>query len=272
MFKRKRETIEFLKNPSVGVIPYPKNSIKYVPEYFKNLQKGDDRGTVTAKNCVPFVDAMRLGYIIPLWCDIKVVVSEHFKAFDKDGNELYENTPIIEYPLGRMPKTGFEYGGGVVSKLVPNGIGVWCFYADEDANIGNVIHPLYQLGDYKFTNGITNNFPFKVKSPWSYKTPKGWSILFKTPANREHDLYFFEAVVDTDMYHHEINFPFQWVGGEKGIYDIPAGTPLVQAIPFKRKDNIDFKIGEATGADFYRSKFVGIYKTFFWHKRKSKEM
>lgn len=270
MFKRKQETIEFLKPYQIDSIFLPKKSIKYLPEYFKRLEKGKSVEATTAKNCVPFVDAMRLGYTIPLWCDIRVVVSEHFKALDKDGNELSDKFPLIEYPLGRMPKPGFKYGGGIVDSLVPKGLGVWCTYSDDKTEESN-IHPLRQLGDFKFTNGIPNNFIFKASSPWSYKTPKGWSILFKTPANREHDLYLFEAVVDTDMYHHAINFPFQWVGKEKGIFDIPAGTPFIQAIPFKRTEDLDFKIGDTKSPGLHISKFIDTYKTFFWHKRKNPE-
>lgn len=270
MFKRKQETIEFLKPPEIDTIFLPKKSIKYMPEYFKRLEKGKSIETTTAKNCVPFVDAMRLGYIIPLWYDMRFIVSEHFKAFDKDGNELSDRFPLIEYPLGRMPKPGFKYGGGIVDSLVPKGLGVWCIYPDDKHDEGST-HPLEQLGSFKFTNGIPNNSIFKVLSPWSYKTPKGWSILFKTPANREYDIHFFEAVVDTDMYHHQINFPLQWTGKEKGVFDIPAGTPFIQAIPFKRTEDLDFKIGDAEKAVLHRSKFMDVYKTFFWHKRKNPE-
>jgi hypothetical protein len=76
--------------------------------------------------------------------------------------------------------------------------------------------------------------PYKFINPWFIKTPKGYSTLFIHPANRD-DLPFrsFFAVVDTDKHPLTVNFPFFMKKGFSGI--IESGTPMIQAIPFKRE-------------------------------------
>ena len=67
------------------------------------------------------------------------------------------------------------------------------------------------------------------------KTAPGWSTLFLPLINDIHNKNFtcLSALVDTDTYHKEINFPAIW--HTKNFDDIlPAGTPLVVAIPIKR--------------------------------------
>lgn len=72
----------------------------------------------------------------------------------------------------------------------------------------------------------------KVSNPYSIKTPKGYSTYFCPPINHENDIIVFSGVVDTDEYVNLVNFPFVVREGFEGI--IPAGTPYVQVIPFKR--------------------------------------
>lgn len=75
--------------------------------------------------------------------------------------------------------------------------------------------------------------PHKWINYWHIRTPKGYSTLFIHPLNRE-DLPFksFTGIVDTDRHNLVINFPFFMKKDFDG--KIPAGTPIIQAIPFKR--------------------------------------
>jgi hypothetical protein len=71
-------------------------------------------------------------------------------------------------------------------------------------------------------------------NPYSIFTPNGYSILIMQPLHRESVFTILPAIIDTDTYHGEINFPFilndlDWQGV------IPAGTPMAQIIPFKRE-------------------------------------
>jgi len=77
--------------------------------------------------------------------------------------------------------------------------------------------------------------PHKWINQWLIKTPKGHSCLFIHPLNRI-DLPFrsFTGVVDTDKHPLVVNFPFVMKKNFSGV--IPAGTPIIQIIPFKRDD------------------------------------
>lgn len=76
----KTEVIEFFCHPNlVGVIPQPTPAFKNIPQWFKSLplntSERDSFGskTMTAKKCMPLLDAMSLGYTIPLAADVHVI-------------------------------------------------------------------------------------------------------------------------------------------------------------------------------------------------------
>lgn len=77
---------------------------------------------------------------------------------------------------------------------------------------------------------------WKWLSGWMLSTPKGYSTLFTHPLNR-HDLPFrtFSGIVETDTYKIQTDFPFQLLtkDSDNSIF-IEKGTPICQAIPFKR--------------------------------------
>lgn len=75
---------------------------------------------------------------------------------------------------------------------------------------------------------------YKFINPWRIETPKGYSSMFVTPTFRD-DLPFecLPAIVDTDKHPIAVNFPFFLRKDFSGI--IPAGTPMIQVIPFKRE-------------------------------------
>jgi len=74
----------------------------------------------------------------------------------------------------------------------------------------------------------------KMLNPWIVRTPPGWSTLFIQPINRAHEHFTpLGAIVATDMFPRAVNFP-GFFGSGKLDFRMPAGTPLVQAIPFKR--------------------------------------
>jgi len=76
--------------------------------------------------------------------------------------------------------------------------------------------------------------PIKFINHWCIRTAPGWSTLFVPPMNRT-DAPFtcLAGLVDTDKYCKEVNFPAVWHAAN---FDdkLPAGTPLVVAIPVRR--------------------------------------
>lgn len=131
-------------------------------------------------------------------------------------------------------------------------------------------HPVEQAPTYPGSTGIP--YP-KFMNPWSIKTPPGYSTLFLPPVHRDNPFSILPGIVDTDLYTVPVHFPMTLTNSDfEGL--IPAGTPLVQVIPFKRESwKLQFgstkeieeqkKVGEKTD-----TKFFDRYKTFF---RQSKE-
>lgn len=77
--------------------------------------------------------------------------------------------------------------------------------------------------------------PYKFKNPFGIKTPKGYSCLFVDPMHSDSKPFMcMPAVVDTDDFNTPLNFPFFIEKDFEGI--IPAGTPIIQVIPFKREE------------------------------------
>jgi hypothetical protein len=92
-------------------------------------------------------------------------------------------------------------------------------------------HPIEQAP----THPINNEAPYpKLINPWGIKTPPGYSTMFIPPVHRDNIFTILPGVVDTDTYSAPVNFP----GVLKDVTFeglIPAGTPIVQVIPFQRE-------------------------------------
>lgn len=138
---------------------------------------------MTAKGCTPMIDAMSLGFVIPLFGDTNIRTDEDCSNVEVGGNPY---GPIIEF-----------HSRDQVGGIIP----------------GDAI---------KFINRII------------VKTPPGVSTLFlPLPNSLEKRFTCFAALVDTDTYTKEINFPAIWHEPNHDAI-LKAGTPLVVAIPIKR--------------------------------------
>jgi hypothetical protein len=256
--------------------PHPKPAIKFLPEWFKGLQKDipktDKSETGTIKRCIPVLDACSHGFILPLWADLHIRVSHNFKLFDKEKNFISNvqgnKTPDL---LGK------DFEGKIVDEIQKDGLHIWCkFPTGYDATGSESIgkHTWEQVGDAcdlkKFDLG---RVLLKLNSPWVIETKRGWSVQFKNPANNwKNDIHFIEGVVDTDEYHQPINFPFVWTGSDVGEWVIPKGEPILQIIPFKRQ-KIKLLIKPYNLDKMHKTKsllhsvFKDRYRRFFWHRR-----
>ena len=66
------------------------------------------------------------------------------------------------------------------------------------------------------------------------KLPPGWSATFLHPINHfELPFSAFSGTVDCDALDVPVNVPFLWTTQRK-VIRLPAGTPMVQVIPFER--------------------------------------
>lgn len=92
MFKKlksviKTPEIEFLCYPEFkDIIPEPKPANKSLPDWYKKLpQYTNGIQGETIKRCPPFLDALTLGWTIPLAADLKVKVNDDGSQIDFDS-------------------------------------------------------------------------------------------------------------------------------------------------------------------------------------------
>lgn len=113
---------------------------------------------------------------------------------------------------------------------------------------------------------------------WGLELPDEYSALFMTPMNR-FDLPFMNTtgIVDSDKVHLLGSFPFFIADGWEGT--IPAGTPYLQVLPFKREnwesqleflDRTEIHDRMVSNMNFYRKPDGGVYKNKIWSKREYK--
>lgn len=175
---------ELRPKPARSVIPgwYRDTSAWIRPT--EGLSEAEKRDLMTVKKCMPLLDSLTLGYIIPTPSALEVHRTD-------EGVRLH-----------------------------------WPSRQTVD------IHIVGQTGDYP---GHNRSDPMpKWMSNWGLRTPKGYSCLFVSPFH--HDLPFrtLAGVVDTDTYFDAVNFPFLIDPDFSGV--IPAGTPMVQVVPFRRDE------------------------------------
>lgn len=134
-------------------------------------------------------------------------------------------------------------------------------------------HQPEQTHGIEISKDFDSSCSVKWDNPWTIKTPKGYSTLFISPQMRDLPFYSLPAIVDTDSFNVPVNFPFFIKNNFSGV--IKKGTPIIQAIPFKRenwKSTINEESNEVyiSNKSFINSKFVRAYKDYFWKRKEFK--
>jgi hypothetical protein len=284
VFSKTKPTVKFHNNNVLlKSIPHPVHARKAMPEWYKKL-KPKIEGTnscepSTVKRCMPFMDSVSNGFIIPLWSDLFIKVEKGYNAIDKDGNQI-DNLlfPYNEELIG----TPSSEGGKIIFSLKESHelmlqlrMSAPVIYGQNSDALSD--HAWKQVGETcdlkKFKLG---KVLLKFNNPWIIETPKGYSVQFKNPSNNwSTNIEIIEGIVDTDEFYTQVNFPFVWTGNEVGEFIIPAGTPLVQVIPFKREEyNLETGLINEERNEIVKSTmathFHDRYKSTFWHKSKNK--
>ncbi|MEA2707968.1 MAG: hypothetical protein QOF78_569 [Phycisphaerales bacterium] len=165
--------------------PYP--AIRAMPEWYRQMPV-ESQGHDTVKRCMPFLDAMTSGYIIPLQVDVKISLSESGLNLQFTPFKPPQVAPVQVHVQEQFPGAPFP-----------------------------------QMPAIKFN------------SPWVIRTPPGYSTLFVAPMNRfAVPIMPLSGIVDTDTFALEVTFPALCLLQRGDSVELPRGTPLVQAIPFRR--------------------------------------
>lgn len=92
-------TVEFITNPIyTDTIPQPIPASKFIPDWFTKMPaRADEKsqlisGNMSMKSCPGIVDAFRMGYIIPAWCDFTI----HLNPSAKNTLETQWKDPMID--------------------------------------------------------------------------------------------------------------------------------------------------------------------------------
>lgn len=109
--------VRFLCNSGLeGVFPHPVPAKKAAPHFYKVIppQSSEVPSSSTVKRCVPFMEAMTAGFIIPMWSDMHVLAKggemtvnfpSNFPLPQSLGHHGYEqmpNHPLADRAYGRI--------------------------------------------------------------------------------------------------------------------------------------------------------------------------
>lgn len=230
-------------SPFKGVVSEPKPSLVHVPKAYKDLELfvGGSETNATVKRCVPFLDALTTGYIIPFPVDIEVSVDEKEQQINFSAHPMLSN--------------------------------------DFSDLIGVAEHGSFQMPSNLRNPKRTIDSVFKFLCPWTVKTPPGYSCLFVTPMNHVLPFDLISGVVDTDTFPLSTHFPFYWTGKLEQRTVIKEGSPMAMVFPFKRESwKMETKLCNLNLAgpkkdlmflDIFKT-IANSYKNRFWSKKSYK--
>ena len=137
----------------------PKPVKTNIPEWYKHLSHGErDKEKIytrTIKGCMPFLETLTTGYLLKIPVDYKLEHGVHKDENGKPITKLY--TSIEAADLGTIINV-----------------------KGHNLNPNTSNHPIEQLEGSPFIKK-NGNLPFvKIINPWTIKTPKGYSCLFKS--------------------------------------------------------------------------------------------
>lgn len=189
----------------------PKPASEVLPEWNQQIpakaEKAGKEGR-TARTCPAMYDFLHLGYIIPLWTDIRLervsVDSRGRVVSDPNGAYIRWQTAHAAFPIE-------FHGPEQIDGAEP---------LQPPANIKQVVKPI---------------------CPWLVETPPGWSILVQPlylhERHRKLPLQPLPGVINTDHWH-QIHAPCRWDNVEP-VMQLRAGTPFMHIIPIRRHEALE---------------------------------
>lgn len=176
-----------------GVFPSPVPALKKAPDYFKAIkpQMSADPSSGTVKRCVPFLDALSAGFIIPLWADVFVTASqgtinikfpESFPLPQSLGHHSSDQMP--RHPLSSKP-----YGNLLLKWINP-----WIVQTEPGVSCMFTAPLNHMETRFKVLDGVVDtdtyynpvNFPFVwTGGDGEFVIPRGTPLVQVIPFRRE---------------------------------------------------------------------------------------
>jgi len=231
-----RITFTDIHNPK-GALEKPRPAVDYIPEWYKNARPYLDPSGKKAPTLNQTPNAT-IKRCMPIW--------------DMMTAGYIMETPYDIYVRQTPDGPIFQWGGENVLTFQS---------LDQFQN-----HPHFKdLG-----------YAVRIEIPWSIKTPKGWSIMVMEPQHHEPGiLTCASGIVDTDTFSLPFNM-FLKLRDPNFEGMIPAGTPFLQVIPFKRESWVSV-LGTKKHVDKFlmdvkrfNRVFFDRYKKFWWNKKEYK--
>ena len=173
----------------LNIWPHPKPASRVIPEEYKKLKRFTDGNlhAPTVKTCMPFLDSMSMGYIIPFDQDYVVdPVENDFSvtpASKEQGEFGFHNQ--TQLPKEWHKTTGENAGKFINKWLIKTPPGYSCLF----------IHPMNRLEErWKIIEGVVDtdnyvniiNFPFILKKrDEQFLIKKGEPMVQVVPFKRE---------------------------------------------------------------------------------------
>lgn len=120
------DLIEFYCDPALyDIIPHPRPASKHIAPWFKAVKPVCEHGRdsfgakgLTAKKCMPLLDAMTAGWVIPLFGDVNIRTNDDLSLLEAGGNPI---GPIVEgHPVAQLGgKTSPTYPGDAIKFINP---------------------------------------------------------------------------------------------------------------------------------------------------------
>jgi hypothetical protein len=121
MFARQKPAIEFLCRPEdQGVLPLPVPAKEAMPAWFKRLPAIDDAhlsatsSGLTVKRCMPFIDALTTGWILPLGAAVRLEIVDSGRTvnsgwdFDRVMVSNHASHQVAGHPSQPRPPCKFH--------------------------------------------------------------------------------------------------------------------------------------------------------------------
>jgi hypothetical protein len=189
IFKYKNITFtNFLTEVAVEYSPRPAS--KFIPDWYKKMpvwigKKQNPDSTPTIKKCIPVLDAITAGYIIPTPCDIYVVIEDGEPVYKTpQGQNFIQSHPTKQAHLHPL-RNDFPFPKWINpwSIKTPKGYSVLFVPPMHNSNPWFEILPGFVDTD-TYTNPV--NFPFVLKDPTKEcLIPAGTPMVQLIPIKRE---------------------------------------------------------------------------------------